>query len=333
MTASIAVVTGAAGFIGSHVVDRLVTEGFTVRAIDNLSSGRVQNVSSHLDSGAVTLEEADITKISPDCAVFKGAEMVFHFAGLGEIVPSIENPGTYMETNVLGTVRVLEASRYSEVRRFVYAASSSCYGANPIVPTPEDATLSPEYPYALSKLQGEQAALHWANLYGLSVNSVRIFNAYGPRSRTSGAYGAVFGVFLRQKLGSMPFTVVGDGSQTRDFVYVTDVAEAFVLAGRTDLSGKIWNLGAGNPQSVNRLVELLGGDTVRLPARPGEPETTWADTSRIKHDLGWAPRVSFQQGVEEILKNIDYWQEAPLWDELSVATATQSWFRAFEGRQ
>ena len=333
MTAPTAVVTGAAGFIGSHVVDRLVSEGFAVRAIDNLSSGRIQNLRAHLDSGALTLEEADITKISPDCAVFKGAEMVFHFAGLGEIVPSIENPAAYMETNVLGTVRVLEASRNSEVRRFVYAASSSCYGSNPVVPTPEDAALSPEYPYALSKLQGEEIAFHWANLYGLSVNSVRIFNAYGPRSRTSGAYGAVFGVFLRQKLSSQPFTVVGDGSQTRDFVFVTDVAEAFVKAGLTDLTGKIWNLGAGNPQSVNRLVELLGGDTVRLPVRPGEPETTWADTSRIRHDLGWTPSVSFQEGVEEILRNIEYWRDAPLWDELSVAKATQSWFDAFEKRE
>jgi UDP-glucose 4-epimerase len=158
------------------------------------------------------------------------------------------------------------------------------------------------------------------------VNSIRIFNAYGTRSRTSGAYGAVFGVFLRQKLAGKPFTVVGDGSQTRDFVYVTDVARAFFLAAETERAGHIWNLGAGNPQAVNRLVQLLGGDVVHVPKRPAEPDCTWADTTKIRRELGWRPTVSFEDGVASMINEIEYWREAPLWDPDSIAQATHTWF-------
>jgi UDP-glucose 4-epimerase len=188
----------------------------------------------------------------------------------------------------------------------------------------------PEHPYALSKNLGEQTCLHWHKVYGLPVNSIRIFNAYGPRSRTSGAYGAVFGVFLRQKLAGQPFTVVGDGTQRRDFVFVSDVARAFLAACETALSGRIWNIGAGKPQSVNRLVELLGGEAVHIPKRPGEPDCTHANINLIRGDLGWEPTVSFEEGVARVVANIEYWRDAPLWDPTSIAKATESWFRYLE---
>ena len=168
---------------------------------------------------------------------------------------------------------------------------------------------------------GEEAVLHWGRVYRLPVNSIRIFNAYGTRSKTSGAYGAVFGVFLAQKLAGKPFTVVGDGTQRRDFVYVTDVARAFYLAATTGRVNQVYNVGAGNPQPVNRLVELLGGDVVHLPKRPGEPDCTWADISKIKRHLGWQPRVSFEEGVAAMLKNIEYWRQAPVWDTVSIEAA------------
>jgi UDP-glucose 4-epimerase len=188
-------------------------------------------------------------------------------------------------------------------------------------------SITPLYPYALSKYQGEQAAFHWHAVYKLPVNSIRIFNAYGLRSRTSGAYGAVFGVFLKQKLAGKPYTVVGDGTQRRDFLYVTDVARAFLAAAETPMTGRTWNLGAGNPQSVNRLIELLGGEQTHIPKRPGEPDCTWADIGRITRELDWAPQVSFESGVEKILQNINYWREAPLWEPQSIATATKTWFQ------
>lgn len=328
----VAVVTGGAGFIGSHMVDLLAAHGFAVRALDNLSGGRAENLDGHKNDPDVVLDERDILSLAPDDVLFRGAKYVFHFAGIGDIVPSMENPAAYMATNVQGTVHVLEAARAANVEKFVYAASSSCYGLA-ATPTDEDHPIDPQYPYALSKYLGEQSVLHWHKAYGLPVNSIRIFNAYGTRSRTSGAYGAVFGVFLRQKLAGKPFTVVGDGTQRRDFLYATDVAAAFFRAARTSLVGRIYNLGAGNPQSVNRLVELLGGEVVYIPRRPGEPDCTWADISRITGELGWRPKMSFEDGVARILENIDYWRDAPLWEPESIAAATRTWFEMLTPRE
>lgn len=328
----IAIVTGGAGFIGSHMVDLLVDCGFAVRVIDSLVGGRVANLAHHAKNADVTLREADIRDFKPGDSLFDGARYVFHFAGIGDIVPSIERPLEYMSVNVQGTVHMLECARAANggrgVEKFVYAASSSCYGLAH-TPTREDHPIDPQYPYALSKYQGEQAAFHWRRVYHLPVNSIRIFNAYGTRSRTSGAYGAVFGVFLKQKLAGKPFTVVGDGTQTRDFLYVTDVARGFMHAAEAKTNGETWNLGAGNPQPVNRLVELLGGPVIHIPKRPGEPDCTFADIGKIKRELGWAPEVRFEDGVAKILDNIDYWRDAPLWDPDSIAKATSGWFRAF----
>jgi UDP-glucose 4-epimerase len=321
----LAVVTGGAGFIGSHMVDLLLRTGFRVRVVDNLAGGRLANLHQHAGNPDLVFDERDIRALASDDKVFQDAQYVFHFAGIGDIVPSIEHPTEYMSVNVNGTVHVLEAARHAGVRKFVYAASSSCYGLA-AVPTPEDHPISPQYPYALSKYLGEVAGFHWHSVYRMPVNSIRIFNAYGTRSRTSGAYGAVFGVFLRQKLAAKPFTVVGDGTQTRDFVYVTDVARAFLLAAETEHAGHTWNLGAGNPQPVNRLVQLLGGDVVHVPKRPAEPDCTWADTSKIRRELGWYPTVSFDDGVASMIKEIEYWREAPLWDPESIAQATRTWF-------
>ena len=322
----IAMVTGGAGFIGSHMVDLLVERGFAVRVIDSMCGGRGDNIVHHGANPLFTLEERDIRSYKPGDSFFKDVKYVFHFAGIGDIVPSIEHPSEYMSTNVQGTVQMLECARNATVSKFVYAASSSCYGLAK-VPTKEDHHIDTRYPYALSKYQGEQAAFHWHQVYQLPVNAIRIFNAYGTRSRTSGAYGAVFGVFLKQKIAGKPFTVVGDGLQTRDFLYVTDVAKAFLAAAETEYVGRFYNLGAGKPQSVNRLVELLGGDRVFIPKRPGEPDCTWADISRIMAELNWRPEISFEEGVGKIIQNIDYWKNAPLWEPSSIATATETWFK------
>ncbi len=321
-----AVVTGAAGFIGSHMVDLLVARGYRVQALDNLATGRVENLRHHEANPDVRFERCDLREAAPDHPAFRGADHVFHFAGIGDIVPSVERPAEYLSANVQGTVRALEAARHAGVRKFVYAASSSCYGLAKELPTTEAAPINPEYPYALSKYMGEEAVLHWGRVYRLPVVSIRIFNAYGPRSRTTGAYGAVFGVFLAQKLAGKPLTVVGDGTQSRDFVFVTDVVRAFLLAAESDRAQEVYNLGAGNPQPVNRLVELIGGEVVHMPKRPGEPDCTWADVSKIRGQLGWEPRVSFAEGVAVMLKNIDHWRDAPVWDPASIREATRAWF-------
>ena len=325
MKQKVAVVTGGAGFIGSHMVDLLLDNRFEVRVIDNLSGGHERNLAGRASDSNLHFEKLDICSLAPENKLFKGANLVFHFAGIGDIVPSIENPISYMETNVQGTVRVLEASRAANIERFVYAASSSCYGLAS-TPTNEDHPIAPQYPYALSKYQGEQAVFHWSQVYGLPINSIRIFNAYGTRVRTTGAYGAVFGVFFKQKLAGKPFTVVGDGNQMRDFIYVTDIARAFMAAAETSKVGQVYNLGAGNPQKINRLVELLGGEIVYVPKRPGEPDCTFADIRKITTDLDWQPTVSFKEGVHMMQVEIEAWKDAPLWDPESIEDATRTWF-------
>lgn len=325
MTA-ISIVTGGAGFIGSHLVDLLLEHGHEVRVIDNLSGGHQSNLAQHASNRKLHCNWLDINTIEPDNAVFKDADYCFHLAGIGDIVPSIEQPAQYMQTNVQGTVRVLEAARHACVKKFVYASSSSCYGLAD-TPTREDHRIQPQYPYALSKYLGEQAAFHWNLVYDLPVNAVCIFNAYGTRVRTTGAYGAVFGVFLKQKLAGKPFTVVGDGTQTRDFVYVTDVARAFLAAAETTIRGERFNIGAGKPQPVNYLVELLGGKVETIPKRPGEPDITFADISKVRKMLNWQPLVSFEEGVKRMLGDIEHWRNAPLWDAGSIAKATETWFK------
>jgi UDP-glucose 4-epimerase len=322
---NIALVTGGAGFIGSHVVDLLLEKGFEVRVLDNLSGGRLLNLDHHKSNSLLSINTGDITSIETKNEIFENVRWLFHLAGIGDIVPSMEKPLDYFHTNSYGTARIAEAAREAKVEKVVYAASSSCYGlAN--VPTNELAPINPQYPYALSKHLGELTLFHWHRVYGLPVNSIRIFNAYGPRSRTSGAYGAVFGVFLKQKLAGKPLTVVGDGNQSRDFIYATDVAKAFVAAANTSKVGEIYNLGYGKPRKIKELTSLLSNEIIRIPERPGEPSCTWADITKITNDLDWKPEVTLEEGVSKLIENISYWKDAPLWDEDSISKATQVWF-------
>lgn len=323
-----AIVTGGAGFIGSHMTDLLLAEGYDVIVIDNLSSGNIRNLEHHKGNPHLTIKVADVADQESILPVFQNIDVVFHLAALADIVPSIQNPLTYHHSNVNGTISVLEACRKSNVKRIIYAASSSCYGIPDQFPTPETAEIRSQYPYAVTKNLGEQYCMYWQQIYKMNITSMRFFNVYGTRSRTSGTYGAVFGVFLAQKLNNKPFTVVGDGNQTRDFTYVTDVAQAcFAASLRYDISGEIFNVGSGNTYSINHLVELLGGEIIYIPKRPGEPDCTFADTTKIRATLNWNPAVDLQDGVSKMLENIEYWREAPLWEPKSIENATKDWFQ------
>ena len=321
------VVTGGAGFIGSHLTDKLLAEGHDVIVIDNFSTGRPQNLVHHKDNPRLTIAQADVAVLADIKPLFVGVDYVFHLAALADIVPSIVNPESYYRSNVYGTMCVMEAARHAGVKKVVYAASSSCYGIPDVYPTPETEDIRPQYPYALTKNIGEQTVLHWGKIYKIPVVVLRLFNVYGTRSRTGGTYGAVFGVFLRQKLAGQPFTIVGDGTQTRDFTYVTDVAEAFYTAALSNLTHVVFNVGSDGSYSVNTLVELLGGEIIHIPQRPGEPDCTFADITKIKRVLGWKPKVRFSEGVKKVLADIEYWREAPLWTPDSIAEATKDWFK------
>ncbi len=327
MTCMNTIVTGGAGFIGSHLVELLLSRGHRVSVLDNLSTGRLDNLAhlKHYDTLSFHLVDiADLPAIQP---LFTDVDWVFHLAALADIVPSIQRPLEYHRANVDGTVAVAEAARLAGAKRLVYTASSSCYGIPDVVPTPESAPIRPQYPYALSKALGEAIALHWGQVYKLPVLSLRLFNVYGPRSRTSGTYGAVFGVFLAQKLNGKPYTVVGDGTQTRDFTFVTDVAQAFLAAAESSLTHEIFNVGSGGTYSVNQLVSLLGGPVVNIPKRPGEPDCTFADTTNIRKRLGWSPEVSFEAGVRQLVASIQDWKSAPVWTPDTIAVATKEWFQ------
>jgi len=320
-------VTGGAGFIGSHVVDLLLKNNKKVKVIDNLSCGSMKNLLQHKNNKNLLFKKLDIRKIKKNEKFLKNCQRVIHLAGIGDIVPSINYPKNYYETNVTGTLNLLEYFKDKNIDKFVYAASSSCYG-KALVPTKEDNKINTLHPYALSKYMGEQLCLHWHNIYDFPVNSIRIFNAYGTRSKTSGAYGAVIGVFLKQILMNKPLTVVGDGKQKRDFLFVTDVAQAFYKASVTQFKGKIWNLGNGEAHTVNYLIKNLKYKRkVFIPDRPGEPRVTLADTTKIRKDLNWKPKVSFEKGIGIILKNINYWKNAPLWTKGSIKQATKDWFK------
>ena len=192
--------------------------------------------------------------------------------------------------------------------------------------------IDPLYPYALTKWLGEELVMHWNKVYNLKTISLRFFNVYGPKSRTGGTYGAMFGVFLAQKLAGLPFTIVGNGKQKRDFIYINDVVEAIITAAKSNFSGEIFNVGSGKTVSVNNIVKLLGGKKVYIPKRPGEPDTTQADINKIKKYLNWSPKVSIEDGINYLMKNINYWKDAPIWTKDKIKDATKDWFKYLKGR-
>ncbi len=301
--------------------------GHNVIAVDNLTVGSEGNLKNVKDSKNFKFIKLDVSNYGALENVSLNIDWVFHLAGLADIVPSIESPDKYFQANVIGTYNIAKLTLEKNIKRTIYAASSSCYGIPENFPTPESAGCDPRYPYALTKYLGEQILMHWQSVYKLNVLSLRLFNVYGPRARTSGTYGAVFGVFLAQKLAGKPFTVVGDGTQTRDFTYVSDVCRAFLFAAQSKLSGEVLNVGSGHTYEVNRLVSLLKGPIINIPKRPAEPDCTFADISKISKLLGWKPEVSLEKGVSIMLENLKDWKDAPLWDVDKIEGATKSWFK------
>jgi UDP-glucose 4-epimerase len=322
-------VTGAAGFIGSHLCDLLIKKKDIKKIIliDHLEDGSKKNIRELLNLKKVFFYQKDIRNLHSIKKLFKNIDCVYHLAALSDVVPSIINPKDYFETNVNGTLNILECMRSHKVKKIIYAASSSCYGIPKKYPTKEDEMVSPKYPYAFSKLEGENLILHWSKVYGINFISLRLFNVYGTRSRTHGAYGAALGVFLKQKIKNKPFTVVGNGRQKRDFIYVTDVSNAFYLASKSKVKNQIFNVGYGKPNSVNYLLKLIGGKKIHIPKRPGEPFITHADTSKIKKLLHWNPKISFESGVKKVIDDIAYWKFAPLWTSSKIKKATKLWFK------
>lgn len=320
-----AIVTGGCGFIGSHLAEKLINLDYKVIIIDNLSTGRIENISKF--KNRLKFFKLDIKNKDKIDSLFKKIDIVFHCAALADIVPSIQKPKKYYDSNVTGSLNVVSSCVKHKVKKIIYTASSSCYGISKNTPTSENEKINPEYPYALTKYLGEQIILHWSKVYKLNCISLRLFNVYGPRSRTSGTYGAMFGTFLTQKLYNKPFTVVGNGKQTRDFTYVSDIVDALIKAAKSKIKFDIMNVGSGETVSVNRIVKLLKGNAVKIPKRPGEPDVTFADIRKIKRNLNWKPKIKIEKGIEYLLKDIDYWRKAPVWTPKKIEIATKDWFK------
>lgn len=292
-----AVVTGGAGFIGSHIAEAFAARGFDTHVIDNYAGGRRED---RIHEG-VTYHELDVLDTKAIAPVLAGARYVFHEAALPRVQFSIEYPIETFRVNVDGTVSVLKAAHEGGVGRVIYAASSSAYGDQAIMPLSENLPAMPKSPYGLQKHMGELACRLWSEVYGLSTVSLRYFNVYGPRFDPQGAYALVIGKFLAQRLAGEAMTITGDGTQTRDFTHVSDVVRANLLAAESDKVGKgeVINIGAGRNKSVNEIADLVGGERVHIEPRL-EPHDTLADNRRAKEMLGWEPQVPVEEGIAEL---------------------------------
>jgi UDP-glucose 4-epimerase len=323
-------VTGGAGFIGSHLVEKLLEETKVrkVVLVDFFEDGSRKNIAHLINNKKLKIVKKDINTIKKNDNNFKNINCVFHLAAIADIVPSIDNPKPYCETNFMGTINILEAMRFHGVKKIIYTASSSCYGIPKKYPTNELDSIDTRYPYAFSKYLGELAIAHWARVYKINFISLRLFNVFGTRSRTTGSYGAVMGVFLKQKLLNRSLTIVGNGQQKRDFIDVRDVVVALIKAMHLkNKKNHILNIGSSNPIKIIDLAKLLSSKFTNIPRRPGEPRITFANILKAKKILKWVPMISFKEGIKELINNISYWKEAPLWTKSSIKKETKNWFK------
>ncbi len=292
-------VTGGAGFIGSHLVDLLVSEGNDVTAYDNLSAGNPKNVHPK-----AKLTEGDILDFAALSKSMDGMDYVFHLAALPRIQPSFDDPELHDRINVLGSLRVFEAAKKARVKKLVFSSSSACYGTPETVPTPETAMISCMNPYALQKYTAEQYLLMLGERFGVPVVSLRYFNAYGPRSFNEkdrfSAYSSVIGIFKRQKDSGQTLTITGAGLQRRDFVHVFDIARANWLAAQSEVAGEIFNIGCGEAYTILEIAKTIGGPSTHIPERLGEALITQADISKAARVLGWKPQLTLAQGLQTL---------------------------------
>ena len=288
-------VTGGAGFIGSHLVDKLVEQNNEVVVIDNLYSGKKEYINPRADF--YQLDICDFDKINP---VFKGVDYVFHLAAIPRVPVSIQDPVGTSKVNILGTMNVFKAAIDNKVKRIVFASSSAIYGNQEKLPLEERMTPNPLSPYGLQKLAGEQTAKMFVELHKVPIVCLRYFNVYGPRIDFDSDYSLVLGKFLKLRSQNKPLTIFGDGEQTRGFCFVEDVVDANIKASQSPKikGGEVINIGPEKSYSINHLAKLIGGEVNYLPKRAGDPLATQADINLAKKLLLWEPRVDFEDGVE-----------------------------------
>ncbi|MES2416418.1 MAG: NAD-dependent epimerase/dehydratase family protein [Patescibacteria group bacterium] len=292
------IVTGGAGFIGSHIVDALVELGYEVHIIDNLSAGKMENINAK-----AIFHNVDIRDKEKLIEIFKDMKYVFHEAAMPQVQYSIENPIETHDINVTGLLNVLEASRLSGVKRVIFAASSAAYGNQDTLPLVETMNAMPLSPYGAHKYIGEVYCKLWADLYGIETVSLRYFNVYGPRQSVDGAYPCVVAKFVDLYKQGKPLTITGDGNQTRSFIHVTDIARANIMAMKIENVGRgeVINIGTDETYSINKIAELIGGEVVYIEKRI-EPYATEASILKAKELLDWSPKITLEEGILDLKK-------------------------------
>ena len=302
--------TGGAGFIGSHVVERLLRDGVNVRILDNFSTGRRENLDFAKSAGsALEVIDGDLRDLATVERAVRGVDLIYHQAAMRSVPRSIDDPLGANENNVTGTLHVFEAARRHRVKRVVYASSSSVYGANPALPKREDQTPAPISPYAVSKAANEEYARVWTALYGVETVGLRYFNVFGPRQDPKSEYAAVLPRFILWAMRGEPLEIHGDGTQSRDFTYIDNVVEANILAGQApDANGEAFNVGCGERTSLLEIVAmleaLLGRSIQRRhsPSRSGDVAHTLADVGKAKRLMGYSPLVGFAEGFRRTVE-------------------------------
>lgn len=298
-------ITGGAGFIGSHLSENLKNDLRVkkIYIIDNLTSGSKKNISILLKNKKIKFIKQDIKNINKIKNYFNNISVVFHLAGLVDVATSINNPIKYIKNNLLGTLNVLECMKFSNVKKIIFAASSSCYGNVGKNSISESQKVNPESPYAYTKNSAEELIKLFSKMNKINFISFRLFNVYGPRAKMTGNYASVISIFLRQKKKNKPLTIVGDGNQSRDFVHVVDVVEAFKKAIFSKNKNKIYNIGTGKSVTINKIANIFGGEKKFIPKRPGDLRFSKAKILKIKKDLKWIPKRKLKKSIQELIKN------------------------------
>lgn len=326
-------ITGGLGFIGSHLVKYYINKNYIVSVIDNLSTGQINNLTENelkkIYLFKKNIEDSDVHKI------VKKQDYIIHTAGLADLIPSIENPENYFRTNIEGTFNLISSVRKynKKIKKFIYLASSTCYGVPKKYPTSELSKIDTKHPYANSKYLGEEIVKHYSNVFNINSNSLRLFNVYGTQSRTNSHYGAMFGVFLSQKIHQKPLTIVGNGKQGRDFLYVTDLVSAIdKILKRKKTNFFEYNIGYGKTAKVIDIARMISNKLVFIPKRPGEPDITHASVIRFQKEFNWRPKINIKIGVKILLNNINYWKDAPVWTKKSIRSETKNWFKYLKNK-
>lgn len=325
----IALVTGGAGFLGSHLVDHLMKKDFHVRVIDNLSTGKKKNIEQWKDSPSFELLEKDILDLGEEENFFKDVEYVFHLASADNEVDSLYNPSFYTSVNFLGTIKVLECCRYQKIKKLVYTSTHKIYGA-PNIPTLESDRPRPLTPYALSKISAERAIEQWSFNFGITASILRVADAYGPRcSYPENYFASYFDLWLGQKAHNLPLTVIGSVDSKWDLIYCTDVANACLALTEINETRQTYNIGTSKPIVLSEIIQTISNNFKTLPKMEKVPKETWLDTSNSGFKTLWSPKVPFEHGIKFTMATLDDWKESNPWSVDDVSLLIDKWNKCF----